>query len=91
MPTAPSPQWRRPRGPVNDLHVAAHDGSIERTVALLGKGSLDINQGIEGGAKRRNLLLPPGATPLMIAAWKGHSSIVRILLSTGANTSIVTG
>lgn len=72
-------QW--PRGPLNPLHRAATDGSVERTIAIIskgkGKGSIDINQGT-----------PQGYTPLMLASLQGHGPVVRILLSKGANLSI---
>ena len=79
MPAAPPPQqW--PRGPTNDLHKAAKDGSVKRAVALLSRGSsLDINQGT-----------PDGFTALMVGAVRGYSSIVRILLNKGADTSVAT-
>lgn len=33
-----------PRGPEYELHYAARDGSIERTRALLSRGSIDIDE-----------------------------------------------
>lgn len=75
-PPARSPQqW--PRGPDNDLQHAAYGGFTKRTIALLESGRFDVNQG--------NL---EGFTPLICAARKGHSSIVRTLLDKGANQSI---
>ncbi len=79
MPAALPPQQQWPRGPANDLHRAALDGSTRRTVALLGRGSIDINQG----------MTPTGYTPLMISAQRAHTAIVQILLSKGADVSIV--
>ncbi len=78
MPKALPQQQQCPRGPANDLHRAAYDGSIKRTVALLSSGSLDVNQGT-----------PHGYTALMLGAANGHADIVRILLSKGADASIL--
>ena len=74
---AHSPQQQWPRGPGNDLQQAAYDGLTERTVTLLDSGLFDVNQGN-----------PEGFTPLICAARKGHSNIVRIILERGANLSI---
>lgn len=68
-------QW--PRGPINELHVAAMDGSTECVLALLSRGSIDIDQGT-----------PRGCTPLMVAAQEGHSGVVKILLNRRTNVSI---
>lgn len=59
------------------LHHAAQVGSVEGTVYILSRGSIDIN---EAQAK--------GYTPLMLAAGGGHFSVVRILLDKGADVSI---
>lgn len=69
------PRW--PRGPYNDLIQAACDGSVERTLALLSMGSIDIDQ---GG--------PEGWTPLICSVSKGYARIVRILLKAGANVAV---
>ena len=69
-------QW--PRGPTNELHGAAFNGSSEGLVALLSNHSVDIDQGD-----------PKGCTPLMIAAYHGNSDAVMILLVNGADVSIV--
>lgn len=53
-------------------------GSIERTLAVLAGGTVDIDQ--------RD---PAGITPLMMAACKGYSHIVKVLLETEANVSMV--
>ena len=71
-------QQQRPQDPWNDLHNAAHEGSFERTVALLSRRSLDVNQ-----------RTPEGYTPLMLSAELGYSSIVRVLLDRGANVCTV--
>ena len=70
-------QQQQPQGPWYDLHQAAIDGSVQRVIALLARGSLDVNQGTRDGK-----------TALMCAAGLGHSSIVRILLNKGADASI---
>lgn len=75
----PSPQTRSPRGPLNELHHSAMRGSTERTIALLSKGSINIDQGD-----------PRGVTPLMVAAERNHSRVVRVLLGKGANASVDT-
>ncbi|CAM9237349.1 unnamed protein product [Ectocarpus sp. 12 AP-2014] len=62
----------------NELHLAVLAGSIERTLAVLATGSVDIDQGDAAGA-----------TPLMMAAVKGNAHIVEILLRKGANVSMV--
>ena len=75
------PQKKKwPRGPPSLLHLAAYVGSVERTVALLARGSTDTN-----------LRGDDGYTPLMLAAQNGHTSVVRILLNKGADTSIKDG
>ena len=78
MPAVLPPQQQYPPGPASELHFDAYDGSIQLMVSLLARGSLDINQGTL-----------EGATPLMTGARQGHSSIVRILLNTGADTKVV--
>lgn len=67
-----------PRGPGNELHNAASEGSIKRAVALLSNGSIDIDEGNQ-----------KGFTPLMLATGKGHAHIIRILLNRGANVAAV--
>ena len=54
-------------------------GSIERTVALLSSGTIDIDQRDD----------QKGFTPLTMASVRGHSAVVRILLNNGANASMV--
>lgn len=63
---------------MNALHAAATDGSVDRTVAIISNGRIDIDQGS-----------PEGITPLMCATVDGHAPVVRILLSKKANSSIV--
>lgn len=63
---------------MNELQRAAHDGSAERIVALLSRGAtIDIDAGT-----------PKGHSPLMLATFRGHSRVVKILLNKGANTSV---
>lgn len=57
--------------------MAAVHGTAERTLAVLSKGSIDIDQGD-----------PEGATPLMMSAGVGSFHVVNVLLKHGANTSI---
>ena len=77
MPSvSPPPLW--PRGPSNQVHHAALDGSVERLAALLSDGSVDIDQATADGN-----------TPLMYASGVGHSSIARILLNKKADVSLV--
>lgn len=61
------------------LHRAAQDGSFARTKALLSAGSVDIDQ----------RAAPGSMTPLMVAAINGHDAVARILMSKGANRSLV--
>lgn len=63
---------------MNELHHAARDGSIERTIAVLARGVIDIDDGDR-----------KGYTALMFAAFFDYSQIVRVLLSKGANVLIV--
>lgn len=70
MPLVPPPQ-QQPRGPTN---APAQQGSTERTVALLTSGLIDIDG-----------CTPEGWTPLVLAAKKGYSRVVRIL---GADVSV---
>ena len=66
-----------PRGPRNELHVAAEDGSTERTAALLSDGSIDINQGDLTGFTAR-----------ILCCSRGYVRVARILLREGTNMSI---
>ncbi|CBN76136.1 EsV-1-199 [Ectocarpus siliculosus] len=65
---------RLARGPRNELHKAALDGSSQRTESLLAGGRIDIDQGD-----------PRGWTPLMFAAEEGHSNVIKVLLNRGAS------
>lgn len=64
---------------MNELYRAARDGSTERTIAVLARGAVDIDQ---AGNHR-------GVTPLMSASLDGHVRIVRILLNRGAIVAMV--
>lgn len=62
----------------NKLHYAARAGSTERTVALLRRGEINIDEGDSSGN-----------TPLMEASFRDFSHVVRILLNKGANVAIL--
>lgn len=66
-------QW--PRGPMNQLHIAAGTGSVEAVAPLL--STVNIDQGD-----------PKGRTPLHFAATLGSARVVKLLLNKGANVSI---
>ncbi len=68
------------RGPVNDLHRAAFYGSTERTLAVLSRGGIDIDQGTQGRFG--------GFTPLMMAAQFGHTRVANALLENGASVNL---
>lgn len=57
---------------MNELHHAAEDGSVERTLAVLSMGVIDIDRRDVAGT---------AFTPLMFASYNGHSRVVRILLN----------
>ncbi|CAM9526974.1 unnamed protein product [Scytosiphon promiscuus] len=78
MPAILAQQKRWPRGPANELHIAARDGDDESAARLLSAGWINVNQGDPGGW-----------TPLMIACLNGQTAVVRVLLGRGADTSIV--
>lgn len=70
----------KPReGASNDLHLAAVAGSLRGVREALSLGSTDINQ---PNAQ--------GQTPLIIAADRAHTAIVKLLLRNGASVSAVT-
>lgn len=50
---------------MNDLHRAAIDGSIERTVTILSQDSIDIDE-----------INEDGVTPLMLAVMNNHAPVV---------------
>eukprot|EP00903_Cladosiphon_okamuranus_P022139 g20360.t1 len=68
---------RWPRGPRNALHDAASLGSMAATVAILSSEPFDIDESD-----------PQGFTPLMHAAFAGHTDVTRVLLNRGANVFI---
>lgn len=67
------------REPMNDLHIAAGAGSVERVESLLSQGSIDIDEGSHHN----------GLTALMCAAIEGRAHIARILVNRGADVSIL--
>ncbi|XP_067654111.1 uncharacterized protein [Haliotis asinina] len=62
-----------------DLYYASRDGDLERVKRILAEGHVDINY-------RRG-----SWTPVMAAAWKGHSDVVQFLVDRGADVSLVDG
>ncbi len=68
-----APLFSLPAGPDEDLVQAAQDGDLNRVKqALVGGGHLEARG-------------QDGATPLHMAAWKGHVPVVEFLLKSGAN------
>ncbi|XP_046557260.1 histone-lysine N-methyltransferase EHMT2-like [Haliotis rubra] len=64
---------------IRNLCEATRKGDLENVKQLLAKGQADINcKGVRG------------LTPVMCAAWRGHSKLVKFLVSRGAYTSLVT-
>lgn len=63
--------------PRNKLHVAATVGYLQDTKAILSSGSISVNQ-----------IDPEGWTPVMVAADRGFSRIVRVLMDNGAEVSV---
>ncbi|CAM9843592.1 unnamed protein product [Ectocarpus sp. 8 AP-2014] len=63
---------------LSKLYDAAASGSVERTVALLSQGSVDIDGG-HGDV---------GRTPLMVASTMGYMRVVGVLLRLGAIVSV---
>ena len=79
-PATPAPPPRQPStGSGNELLAAAREGSKRRTVALLSAGAIYIDEGD-----------PVGYTPLILAAYFQHPSIVKTLLRAGADVSAAT-
>lgn len=72
-------QHSRGRTNRNELHLAAHVGSIAGVVALLLSGVVDVNQQDSSSN---------GWTPLMVGAFGGFFRIVESLLNEGASPSI---
>lgn len=58
----------------SDLLAAAIDGDVERVKVILKNSAIDVNQ--------RNI---KGQTPLHLAAYHGHESVVNVLLDCGAD------
>ncbi|XP_046543577.1 uncharacterized protein LOC124253782 isoform X8 [Haliotis rubra] len=62
----------------HDLYYASSDGDLEAVERILSAGHVDINN--RGEWSR---------TPVMAAAWRGHRDVVEILVSRGADVSLV--
>ena len=65
-----------------DLLNAAKAGDADRVRALL-DAEADVNAREDGHEY--------GNTPLIQAAWKGHTEVVRLLLAAGANIDLING
>ncbi|CAN0390169.1 unnamed protein product, partial [Scytosiphon promiscuus] len=63
---------------LSKLHDGAASSSVERTVAVLSQGSVDIDGGYGD----------VGRTPLMAASTMGYLRVVRVLLGLGARVSV---
>ncbi|CAN0185881.1 unnamed protein product [Ectocarpus sp. 6 AP-2014] len=63
---------------LSKLYDAAASGSVERTVAVLSQGSVNIDGGYGD----------VGRTPLMAASTMGYLRVVRVLLRLGARVSV---
>ncbi|XP_067653298.1 putative ankyrin repeat protein RF_0381 [Haliotis asinina] len=61
-----------------ELHRASESGDLSEVKVILAKGSADVN------CKKWI-----GRTPVMVAAEKGHRTVVGLLVSNGANMSVV--
>ena len=70
---------RTTRGPMNELHVAAAAGSLRGVRELLSRGTIDIDS-----------CNPDGASPLTLAAERGHTPVVKYLVDVGAYPYSVT-
>lgn len=73
------PPGHCPRGALNALHHSAMSGVAGRVSNLLSKGSIGIDDTCCAG----------GRTPLMCAAERGHSRVIKILLEAGADVTAV--
>ncbi|XP_046552973.1 kinase D-interacting substrate of 220 kDa-like [Haliotis rubra] len=73
----PTPARRDARAH-HDLHVACMEGSLAEVKRILDTGRADINcRGVFG------------MTPVLWAAWWGHRDVVELLVSRGADVSLV--
>ena len=69
-------EWRDPRGGRTALAIACRNGSDEAAEALCAHGAeLDARDDSQ-------------RTPLMLAAWEGHTKICEMLLALGADPSL---
>ncbi|XP_048245203.1 ankyrin repeat domain-containing protein 17-like [Haliotis rufescens] len=60
-----------------ELHIASEAGDLLRVKLILSKGRVDIN--------RKEWI---GRTPVMLAAGEGHTGLVKLLVSEGADMSL---
>ena len=67
----------------DDLRSACYSGNFEECYHIVHDKSCDVNDRADGKGSWR-----PGATPLHIAAARGHTSIISVLLEFRADTSI---
>ncbi|XP_071111243.1 ankyrin repeat domain-containing protein 49-like [Haliotis cracherodii] len=62
----------------SDLSKASRKGNLPAVASILAKGWADVNCRAGGGK-----------TPVMLAAYGGHRDVVELLMSKGANVSLV--
>lgn len=82
-PSAPLPHHYL-EVPMYELHAAAHDGSVQRTLAVLSRGAVEDIDPRRSERRHSSYLC-------IYAAGLGHSRVVRILLSKRANVANVNG
>ncbi len=75
------------RGTESALFAAARDGNVAAVDALLKRGVSANTIGAAYGPSRQCACEGPAPqSALMIASWRGHASVVRLLLAHGADT-----
>ncbi|XP_046558660.1 serine/threonine-protein phosphatase 6 regulatory ankyrin repeat subunit B-like isoform X2 [Haliotis rubra] len=77
VPATPTPARRDARADA-DLRDACREGNLAEVKRILDTGRADVN--CRGGV---------GRTPVMEAAWRGHGDVVELLVSRGADVSLV--